>query len=247
MNKLAVITPASTELRKLGRQIEDQYRKSQTGLLHCIALGDLVAEARKVVSTVDTTRPRGGGEDTAGTGLKAWLAEFAPNVPRSTAYRFEDMSENVRAEMRIGKRVSVARIIMGEVKDAKSLALLEKMADFVGGKTQRTLLIGIGQPDAKIGGKRDAKTKPPTEEERRNAWLQDARQRSIATFSGLHDLEERWKILDDVELSVAIADSEAFLRDAKAWLRTPKPARAALDVEKLLQTAAAADQGGKQS
>jgi len=248
MTKLALI-PSEAEQKKIGRQIEDLHRKSTLGLLDCVAMGDLVAQVRKVVSTVETTSQKATrGPQTKGDGIKGWLEAYTSGVvPLSTAYRYEELAENVRAELKIGQKVNLAKVITGEIKDGGAVKLLAKVSDFVAGKSQRQLLIGIGKPDAQIGGKRSARTKPSTEAERREAWLEDARQRSLSTFSGLHDLEERWKTLDDAKLKIALEDARAFVREAEAYLKTPPPARAGLDVEKLMRAAEAADQGGTKS
>lgn len=232
-SKPTLITPDSDQ-KKIGRQIEDLYRKSTLGLLDCIALGDLVAQVRGVVSTVETTSHKASrGPQTKGDGIKGWLSEFAPNVPLSTAYRYEELAENVREELKIGVKTPLAQIITGELKDPKSLKLLEKVSDFVAGKSQRQLLIGIGKPDAEVGGKR-TREKKLTPEEEQAAWIEAATQTAKSTVSALTTLEERWKLLDDVELKLAVESAEAFVEEAKKWLKTPQPSRAALDAAKYL-------------
>lgn len=230
-----VVIPTHPELKKIGRQMEDLYRKAQLGLLNAIAVGDLVAQARQVVSTVETTSHKATrGPQTKGDGIKGILAEIAPSVPLSTAYRFEQLAENVRAEFAIGVRTPLAQIITGEKKDDKSLKLLAKLSDFVVGKTQRALLLEIGTPDPEIGGKR-TKTKKLTPEQERAEWIAAATQTAKTTANAIQTLDDRWKLLDDVELKLAIAAAKKFTEEAAAWLATPQPSRAALQVEKYLQ------------
>lgn len=240
MTKLATIDET-----KLARQITDQYEKAIGGMVDYIALGALGQQVRAVVSTADTTAKR--GPTAKGDGVKGWLEAHAPGVSRPTLYRCMEIADHLKDEFKLGPRSDLYTILKGKAPDKKQLALREKITGFVAGKSQRQLLIGIGQPDAQIGGKRVAKTKPPTEAEIREAWLDDAKQRSLSTFSGLHDLDERWKTLADAELKVALEDAKAFVKEAEQWLKTPAPARTELRVEKFLEEAKAADQGGKQS
>ncbi|MBI3885899.1 MAG: hypothetical protein HY302_09260 [Opitutae bacterium] len=250
MNQLALkpnATAVKVDDRKLGKQLTDQYHRATDGMVEYLAFGALAMNVQELVDSARGANSPQRGPETKGTGLKGWLKTYAPEITEPTAYRYIEMADGVKAEFKLGPRSDLYAILKGDKPEPKQLVLRDKISGFVDGKSQRQLLVSFGKYDAKTGGKRDAKTKPPTEAERRAAWLEDARQRSIATFSGLHDLEQRWKILDDAQLAVAVSDAEAFLKDAKAWLKTPPPARAALDVEKLLHAADAADQGGKQS
>ena len=232
---MSKLTARSTDSdpKKLGRQIEDLYVKSTLGLLDCIAMGDLVGQVRKPICSTRGTVATG-GKDAKGDGIKGWLKEHAPSVPQSTAYRYEELAENVRDELKIGVKVPLAQIITREIKDPKAAKLLSRVSDFVAGKSARQLLIGIGQPDAEIGGKR-TKSKKLTPAEEQAQWIEAATQTAVVTFSSLHELEERWKLLDDVQLKLAVSDAQAFLEEATEWLKTPPPNRPAIDAEKYLR------------
>ena len=90
--------PAEIDHTAIGKQLTGQYQKAVSGMQDVLIFGAMLMEIRKVVSTVDTTRPRGGGEDKKGQGLKAWLEEFAPEIKRATAYRFLGVAEGVALE-----------------------------------------------------------------------------------------------------------------------------------------------------
>ena len=233
MSKLALIQPSDSEQKKLGRQIEDLYVATTRGLVDCVAMGDCVAQARKIVSTCGKDRLRGGGRDKKGEGIKGWLADFAPTVPLPTAYRFEDLAEIVRDELKIGVRVNLSEVLTGEKPDAKALKLREKVTAFVAGKSQRQILLSIGKYDAKIGGAR-VSTKKLTPAEEQAEWIEAAKARALTALNEMHTLEERWKLLEDAKIEEAIKDAEQFTKQARKWLEVPAPQRVALDVAKYL-------------
>jgi hypothetical protein len=238
--KLATITTEADQ-KRLGRQIEDQYEKATTGLVENIALGGLLEQVHKVLSTCGHNSRR--GPQTKGDGLKGWLAEHAPAVQRAAAYRCLDLAESIRAEFKIGVKTDLYELLKSAAPSPKEKTLREKIGAFVAGKSQRQLLIGIGRPDAQAGGHRPRQGPAPTEAEIRDAWLEDARNRSVSVFSGLHELDERWKTMPDNQLALAIEDARRFAREAEAWLKTPQPARKAIAVEKHLQAAETAGEG----
>lgn len=236
MNKnLPASLPTEAEQRKLGQQMKDLQRSSTEGMMHCIALGDLVSEVRKVVSTCGNNSTH--GPQTKGDGIKGWLEKYTDGeVTLSSAYRYEQIAENVRDELAIGKKVNLALVITGEAGDEQSKRLREKVHTLVTGKSQRTLLLSIGKPDGERGGARTTKAKKPTPEEIRAAFLEDAKNRSVSVFSGLHELGDRFQVLDDAQLELAVKDAEQFVKRAKKWLELPKARRPELNVEKLQET-----------
>jgi len=251
MNKIvphkssALVTP---DAMHLARQIKDQFAKAVDGMVDFIALGALGLQLQaqlELVRSETNSGSRGPVRGNPEATVPGWLKAHEIDYAKATLYRAIEIAENIKAEFKLGAKADLYEILKGKKPEPKQLALREKITSFVAGKSQRQLLIGIGTPDAQVGGKRDARTKPPTEAERRAAWLDDAQQRAKSTFSGLHDLEERWKTLDDAQLKVALEDARAFVREADAWLKTPTPARAGIEVEKLMQAAEAADRGGK--
>lgn len=224
--------PTEAEQKALGHQIETQYAKATSGLVENIALGGLIEQARDIVSTCGHDRSRGGGRDTEGEGLKGWLAEHAPSVTRSTAYRCLELTKGVREELGIGKNADLYELLKGAKPTDKEVAQREKITAFVAGKSQRTLLIGFGKIDGERGGARNKRTKKPTPEEIRAAYLEDAKQRSVSVFSGLHELDDRWQVLSDDELRQAVKDAKEFTKRAEKYLELPKARRPEFNVEK---------------
>lgn len=229
------VAATEAELTKIGRQIEGLYEETTQGMVKCVALGDLVRQFRGVVSTVDTTtRKASHGPQTKGEGIKAELAKYAPNVPRTTAYRFEDLADAVRDELKVGVKVNLHNVLLGNKPDEKTLKLRAKITDFVAGKSQRQILLEVGKYQAQIGGAR-TKQKQPTPEEVQAEFIEAARSRATTALNELHTLDDRWKLLTDDVLETAARDAEAMAKRVREWLKTPIAQRAALDVQRLMQ------------
>ena len=227
------IVSTESDQRKLGAQIEELYVATTAGMLDCVALGDLVAQARKIVSTCGHDRLRGGGRDKSGDGLKAWLGEFAPNVPRTTAYRFEDLANIVRDELKVGTKVNLHHVLKGEDVGPKEQKIREKVTGFIAGKSQRQILLSIGKYQAQIGGARTS-TKKLTAAETQHEWFVAAQKRALTACNELHTLEERWKTLNDAVVEKAAKDAERMAKQMREWLNTPVGNRTPLNIAKYL-------------
>lgn len=233
MPKTSLALPSEAEQQKLGAHLTSQYRLAVGGMLEHIAFGALVENVQRVVSALRTQSGRGGGPDTKGDGLKGWLDRFAPEVSRPTAYRCMELAESIRAEFKIGERADLHHLLKGSKASPAELLKRKAITAFVEGKSQRQLLIGIGKPDAEVGGKR-TKTKKLTPAEEQAEWIAAATQTAKSTANALRTIEERWKLLDDIELKLAVEAAEKFAEEARTWLKTPPPSRAALDAAKYL-------------
>lgn len=229
MSKLSPV-PSESDQQVLGQQIQAQYERATTGLVENVALGGLIERAQEAILST-RGQVATGGSGAKDTGLEGWLKLYAPAVTRGTAYRCLDLAEGVREEMAIGKKVDLYDVLKGSAPSDREAALREKITAFVAGKSQRTLLIGFGKIDGERGGKRTT-TKKATPEEIRAAYLEDAKQRSLSVFSGLHELDDRWQVLDDDQLRLAVEDSEKFIKRARKYLEVPKARRPEFNVEK---------------
>lgn len=239
MTKLVTVSSsplAQLDDRTLGRQLTDQYRKATAGMMEYLAFGALAMHAR---DRAEKQRAEGeipsGGKAAAGTGLKAWLEEFAPEVARATADRLIDMAEGVRAEFKIGAKTDLYSVLKATKPSTAEKKLRLKISAFVEGKSQRQLLIGFGKFQAKQGGARTT-TKKVSEEQRREAWLTLAKQSAKSTVSELHELGDRWQLLDDKDLRLAATEAAAFAARAEKWLKTPVGQRAAFDLDQYIKS-----------
>lgn len=235
------VTPAPSreEQVQLGEHLTAQFKAAIGGMIEFIAFGAMVLDVQTMLSPV-SARGHGGKFGDKDSGLKAWLKEFAPEVSRSTAYRCRDIAEGIKAEFQLGTTVNLYRLLKSSELDAKDIARREKIRDFVAGKSQRQLLLYIGKPDAQIGGKRES-TKQLTPEEKHREYVEACKSRAVSTFSEFYSLKDRWKLLPDNQVQVALETAEAFVKEASKWLKTPPPARIVPDAEQILAIEAKLD------
>lgn len=218
----------------LARQIKDQFKRAVDGMVDFIALGALglkLQEQLEFVRSETNSGSRGPVRGNPEATVAGWLKTHEIEYARQTLYRAIEIAENIRAEFKLGAKADLYDILKSKKPDPKQLAIREKISAFVAGKSQRQLLIGIGKPDAQVGGAR-VTTKKPTEAERREAWIADAQARAKTLCEDLHEVGERWQLLEDDQLRVAQKHAEEFAKRVKRWLETPKPQRAEFNVEK---------------
>lgn len=222
---------------ELGRQLVDQYGRACAGMVEYIAFGAL-AENAKIKQEAAILTPRaesksdGSGRYRSGTGFKAWLSEFTGgSITEPTAYRYMELADIVRSEVGAGATVDLYHVLRGEQLEAKEAKLRDKVVNFVSGKTQRQLLLGAGKWEED----RRAPAVTKESEQSRHARLADAaRRHAIEAFSALHSVGDRWQLLKDEEVELAIEDARKFAKRAEAWLKTPHEERARVRIEELL-------------
>lgn len=216
----------------MGEHLTSQYRAAVSGMAEYIAFGAMVLNIEDMITV--SARGHGGRFGDRDTGLKAWLKQFAPDVGRSVAYRCREIAEGIKAEFQLGARTDLYQLLKGSKLDEKDEFRRQKILAFVEGKSQRQLLFYFGKPDAQIGGKRVA-TEKLTAEQRREMWIEGARANAIQVFSGLHEIDEKWKLLNDDQLKLALENSKKLTKQMEKWLETPPPSRPQLQAEKYVQ------------
>ena len=109
-----------------------------------------------------------------------------------------------------------------EAPGSDAQAFKRKLEKFVGerGLTELYHLHGV----IKVGGNHRPVV-PPTPEERHAAWVQRTKAEALGAFNGMHTLGDKWKLCDDDQLALAIANAEKFLKQARKWLITPPDKR----------------------
>ena len=112
-----VISPAlpltDADHARLGAELTALYQEALVGHLRVLAFGAKFMEVEKVVSTCGHNPER--GPQTKGTGMKAWLEEHAPEVSRSTAYRFRDIAEAVAKRFKLAEPARIFALTAGEL------------------------------------------------------------------------------------------------------------------------------------
>lgn len=232
---LVVVDPKDAEM---GQQLTVQYERAIGGIREVLIFGAMMLKVRDIVSTRGNDRSRGGGRDTEGQGLKGWLANNAPKVNLSTAYRFMDLAEGLRDEFSLAKKTDLVHLLSAPVeKLAKpERAKREKIDAFVEGKSQRQLLFDFGI-DTRAGKPKGGDTSEHRSGKRRTKAEKDADDAAEAAaelWPGLRDeLSEEWfkkrlfEHLDDgplcnfVDLLGQLYDQAKDLRDERGL----KPAK----------------------
>jgi len=203
--------PSEIDHNAIGKQLTTQYQKAVSGMQDVLIFGAMLMEIRKIVGTVAHDRPKGGGRDTKGGGLKAWLEENAPDISRRTAYRFLGVAEGVALEYQkiVGVKVAKAYTLeslvttpadqLPEPMRAKQLDLF----NYVNGTTQTSWMDRFKARDLENlpGGDQGGRKKKITMEMKREFASQRIAGivhdlRSFVLTDRLHNLLEE----DDIEL-----------------------------------------------
>lgn len=146
MSTLATNSPTSlspADHQRLGAELTSLYHDAVEGNMRILAFGARLLEVEQVVSTCGIVNPLSCKSSKSGGGLKAWLAENAPEISIGTAWRWKDIAEATAEKFKIKNPAA----IFGS--DAKSLgdadrAKREKVATFVAEKSQRGLQLELG-------------------------------------------------------------------------------------------------------
>ena len=144
---LEVVAPGKLNLKpiirdaEMGQQLTEQYRKAVGGMTEVLRFGAMMMGLRAELSTRGKLSKGGPAKDGNG-GVEGWLEQFAPDIKRSTAYRFLHVAEAVAADFQLPAKVSFIELATS-APEQLSGALREKqdeLWDFVNGTSQRSWL-----------------------------------------------------------------------------------------------------------
>lgn len=150
---LTVLKPAAPEAtrddgrdRSAGAALSAQYRKAMDGMKEIVTFGAMMLAVRDELAK-RLTATEGRGQFEAGSGLKGWLSEFAPEIPRQTAMRFMDLAGTVRQLVRLSPGVDMVSLLTSSASQlqgglAAKRAAIEKLIE---GKSQRQLMLMIDE------------------------------------------------------------------------------------------------------
>lgn len=192
-----VVAQQDAEFRVMGEQLTAQYRVAVGGMVEILKFGTMLMHIRNVLlvegankdggvklSTLDSFTTGGPGRGHK-MGLSHWLREYAPEISRSTAYRFMGIAEAVAGDYaevvgsRMSKQVSFVELVtaapesLPETVRAKQLELF----DYVSGTSQRSWLDQFkAEDDTPRGGPREGAGRPIKDdaldaESARCAWI----------------------------------------------------------------------------
>lgn len=134
---------------EMASQLTAQYHRATGGMREVLVFGAMMLQLEKIVSTCGNDRKRGGGRDNKGKGVKGWLAEHAPEINLSTAYRFKDVtlaiSQDFRLPETLASKIDVPKLATSTKEDLEKIdprlvAKQLELFDYVAGTSQRSWL-----------------------------------------------------------------------------------------------------------
>lgn len=143
--KQAAPTRATAD-EQAGARLSAQYRKAMEGMKEIVTFGAMMLAVRDELAK-RLTATEGRGQFDAGTGMKAWLKEYSPDVNERTARRFMDLADTVRQLVRLSPGVDMVSLLTSSASQlqgglAAKRAAIEKLIE---GKSQRQLMLMIDE------------------------------------------------------------------------------------------------------
>lgn len=231
----------TTDHKRLAGELTSLYHAAIDGHLRVLAFGARFLEVEQCVSTCG--HAKGSNDERKGKGMKGWLDQYAPDISRPTAYRFRDIAQGVATKFNVkepARFFSSPVAKLGGPEQAKRVKISAFMAD----KSMRQVQLELGLREGgkvtnpETGKRNHNPAKPATPAERHTEWVKAARARAVLAFDGIHTLDDRWKLLPDEQLKLALTNATKLAKELKAWLDTPEPVRIACEVERHLQEGA---------
>jgi hypothetical protein len=231
---------ADNQQREMGAQLTEQFEKATSGMREVLIFGAMMMRLRQLVlSNVDKTGAATRGPAAKGTGIDAWLKQYAPNIPHASAYRFEAVAMGVADKWdalpdSLAKKIEFPDLVtLPEPKLAKIDKRLPKkrveLFDYVKGTSQKSFLDqfrdkyssrGGNQYERGAGkGKRRKISQAQLEKFLRDGWI------SLAKSLRVQTKESTFAFLTDGQLDAVLeilSSSETALRD---WRSKPKAER----------------------
>lgn len=223
MSKI-ITTTAPQDDALMGAQLTEQYQRATGAMGEILKFGAMLMVLRDTLSAREHS-----GHGIKGDGVKGWLEQHAPEVNRTTAYRFLHVTEAVAKDFQLPAKVSFVEIATKPTADL-SAPLQKKQAelwDFVNGTSQRSWLDRFNPAAGNRGGSRDKgpAQAPPAPEEIHKKLRADCAE--IFDRLMFVNKDERWHAMSDEELRLAIDVAGEFVAAAKKHLATPKSERLA--------------------
>ncbi len=216
----------------MGKQLTEQYHLAVGGMTQVLRFGAMMMGLRQNLSTREQVSKGGRGNK---DGVSDWLRQHAPEVNRTTAYRFLHVAEAVAKEFELPAKVSFIELATSSAADLpeKLQQKQTELWDFVGGTSQRSWLDRFvpapKQPAPKLLGPGGALSKTPEEiETMRRAEV-------VAAFAQVDRIMDHhdWHFLTDDQIRTGIDIFSAWVKEAKAYVSIPRSERVAAKLKKL--------------
>lgn len=225
-------TEIVTEDTLLGQQLTAQHEKVKSALREQLIFGAMIMKvAARFDSTVESKPSHAGrGRYAGGSGLKGWLAQYAPTVAEPTAYRYMALAKGLHDEFKLGKKADLT-LLLSAPDEELSDSLRKKQRDILemlDGKSQRQLKLELGLAPAKeTGGKREKTGPEATLEEKHQRAIEALQEKFRETFVGVkyRTSDGVYKLMTDAEVETAIDHAREFQEEATAWLKLTRAER----------------------
>lgn len=156
----AVIPAPTAQDAEMGAQLTTQFKRAKAtaedAVLQAVVFGTMMLKLRQhIFDSAAESKHAGSGRFAKGTGVKAWLAANAPEVPQSTAHDWMALAEGLQKHFQLKASDDVAMLLTRD-KDELSAKLAKKAAkirQFLEGRSQRQLQLVFGNKP--LGGKRE--------------------------------------------------------------------------------------------
>ena len=253
MNGVSLWNPSASapvaddaQFRQMGEQLTAQYQVAVSGMREILKFGTMLMHVRNILLAHEGSLivqrgqlNRGGGQGVK-RGLSHWLREYAPDISRSTAYRFMGIADAVATEytqivgVRVGETVPFTKLVLADPADlpekeqAKQLELFE----YVSGTSQKSWLDRFkAEDDTPRGGSREGAGRPHKDinaeaEMARIAWVDYL----LATAEMLTKWDGRGFIHMDREQIVSL---DGMLLDLRKRVKEVLAGGNVLDVEEV--------------
>ncbi len=130
---------SAADSTRLGKELTALYRDAVEGHMRVLAFGARFMAVEERVTIVT----RSGSHETKGTGMKGWLEEHAPEISRSTAYKFRDIAEGVAKKFHLANPGRIFALPEGELNEAEQKKR-EKVLAFATDNSLRSMQLELG-------------------------------------------------------------------------------------------------------
>lgn len=174
---VTTLTPAATEDTLMGEQLTTQYRRAVGGMQEVVIFGAMMIKLRDKFPEITKKGPAAKSKSTRGLTpdepapitLEGWLATYAPEVKKASAYRFLHVTESVAESYKeivgakTAKLISLPDLVTLPVADLPKGCEAKQMAlfDFVNGTSQRSWLDMFSPESPQKRGSKTREAEPP--------------------------------------------------------------------------------------
>jgi hypothetical protein len=161
----------------LGAELTSLYHEANDGFRRVLRFGAAFLQVEHRVTACDTVLTRGkasGKFGVAGSGMKGWLAKYAPEVGRPTAYKYRDITEALALKFKIADPALCFAADITELPPAEQ-AKRAKAIEYVSGRSLSGVQLELGLVtraggDTRSAAARAAQGKDAADPEAPIAW-----------------------------------------------------------------------------